>query len=162
MVEFAFLAVKSTGIFLRPAIEGEIVNAIAGAQEETINRAEHDDSVAMNLTTDEELYLIRGHVAGGEYQLETSREVPNTYPEYERLRDEGFRMYNPIGEPRLVLKVTPYLVPVGGHCCVASWGETMRAREGDFLVAVGERTGLKDIYRVERDIFFQAYTILDA
>ncbi len=140
---------KYKPVFAKKAKAGEYVETHTADGLETINTANEGD------------YLIKNQTAAGEMYILSAQKFAQKY-EWLQQGEDGFDEYKPLGQI-IALEITKELLQELGLTddfhFIASWGEPMRARAGDFLASPTE---LNEVYRIARAEFFETYALPEA
>lgn len=134
---------KFKEVLIRKAKEGERIQTITADGLETENKAGSDDYIVQNLTEASESYLISKEKLAERYA-------------FVEAKDAECSLYKPIGSI-LAIQLTEELIQAydlsSEFNFVASWGEDMVAKSGDFLVLTDQH----EIYRIAQKEFFETY-----
>ena len=152
---------KDIPVFAKKAVGGEVIKTVTtiNGKLETMNVAEAGDYIVRNPTG--EKYIIKADLVESKLQIERGgAPLPMGLEGAEALQAEGFLQFLPRGDIRLCVEVFPEDVPASGMFR-ASWGVDMVVESSDFLIGLGSSTGLREIYRVQRDHFLATYDFLD-
>lgn len=138
---------KNKNVYARKAQRGERIETITKDGLETVNTAKEDSYIIRNQTDAREEYIIGA--SKFEQRYEWIHKVDQDWAEY---RSQGKIRALDISEELLTeLKLDDRFY------FIASWGERMIARQGDFLVCP---KGQQEVYRIARKEFFETYKIL--
>jgi hypothetical protein len=134
---------KKTNVLVRQARDGERIITQTSDGLETQNTAGKGDYVLKNSTEAAEEYIV------------SEEKLRSRYLFLEQI-DEVYARYRPVGTILAMELTGPVRNTLGlpdPFLFIAEWGETMIAREGDYLV----QTGSREVYRIARKEFFETY-----
>lgn len=137
---------KYKEVLARRAKEGEKIVTTTSDGEETQNVAHTGDMVVMNQTAAKEQYVMSRKKFKNRY-----RYICRAEGSYNRYRPQG-----KVVGVELTQAVMQQLNIEDTFCFEAPWGETMIAKQGDFIVMP---TDSKEIYRIARKEFFETYEV---
>ncbi len=136
---------KYRHIFAKEAKGGECIETHTSDGLETVNTAATGDMIVRNTTKAGEMYVMS----------------PAKFAErYERVGDtgaDGFAEYKPLGRILAIELSSELLAELKlpqEFAFTASWGSSMVAKAGDFLVCQMDRAS---VYRIAREEFFETY-----
>ena len=129
---------KPITLLARKVIKKEEVTTIIDGEKETKNVAEIGDYIITG--TKGENYVIKEEKLLDRYEVETINDKHNVY-DYVNIHSK------PVEIECVENKIN--------FSFIASWGEEMIAKGGDYLVFENNKLS----YRIEREIFFNSYTI---
>jgi hypothetical protein len=136
---------KTRHVLARRATRGEVIQTITDDGLETTNTVESDAFVVQNLTQSQEQYVLETAKFEQKYRFLDAK-------------DEVWAEYAPLGEIH-ALELTDAVLEalnLPDECqFMASWGEPMMAKKGDFLVMPVDS---EEVYRIARKEFFETYT----
>jgi hypothetical protein len=135
---------KFLQIHATPAQGGERIVSITSDGKETELTARFGDYIVMNLTEARERYVIE----------RTKFEARYTYV---RELDNGYALYDPIGEVYSLLidfELLRTLKMEAEFSVEAPWGMAQRVTKGDFFVAPPD---FSEVYRIARKEFTESY-----
>jgi hypothetical protein len=137
---------KYRPVFAKKALGGEYIETHTADGLETVNTANEGDYIIKNQTEAGEMYAISAVKFAQKY-------------EWQQHGPDGFDEYKPLGQI-VALEMTDELLknlglPDDFHF-IATWGELMRVRAGDFLASPTE---LNEVYRIARAEFFETYAL---
>ncbi|WP_149277024.1 hypothetical protein [Pareuzebyella sediminis] len=137
---------KFRKVYARRAEEGEEIHTVTDDGLETLNRAKKGDFVVKNQTNAQEMYIVSDEKFNERYRILTESE-------------DGFAEYQPIGKI-IAVALTPKVLnelDLGPEFkFMAPWGETMVAKQGDYLVCP---TDYSEIYRIAHNEFLETYEL---
>lgn len=135
---------KTTRVFARRALQGEVVETVTSDGLETANVAKAGDWLVRNQTEAAEMYLISEPTFAQRYRY--LHPVEGDWAEYEA-----------VGRVR-ALELTPERLKAlqlpAEFQFIAAWGSPMSAQQGDFLACP---ENFSEVYRIARAEFEQTY-----
>jgi hypothetical protein len=132
----------------RPAIANEVIETITNDGLETSNTACEGDFVVRNHTDAREQYIL------------TAEKFSKRYQHKADLTD-GWSTYRPIGQIRAIEATSAWLAAHNLDVemqFMASWGEPMMLKVGDFLATPPDGS---EVYRIARKEFFDTYALVE-